>query len=107
MRLRICNLVMTPAGKPREAIDMYLHNQDWDSAMRVAEQYDPTAIMDIFTAQAAAAAAAGQYQLAESLFLKAKRPEAALAMYREAGQWQSALRLAEAYMPTKIQVGAG
>ena len=83
---------------------MYLHTQDWDAAMRVAEQCDPTAITDILTAQAAAAAAAGQYQTAESLFLKAKRPEAALAMYREAGQWQPALRLAEAYMPGKLQV---
>ena len=44
-------LITAAAGKPREAIDMYMHNQDWDAAMRVAEQYDPTAVMDIFTAQ--------------------------------------------------------
>ncbi|WIA40104.1 hypothetical protein OEZ86_013511 [Tetradesmus obliquus] len=91
------------AGKPREAIDMYLHNQDWDAAMRVAEQSDPTAVMDILAAQASAAAAAQQFPLAESLYLKAKRPEGALAMYRQAGQWQQALRLAEAYLPGKIQ----
>lgn len=30
---------------------MYLHNQDWDAAMRVAEQSDPTAVMDILAAQ--------------------------------------------------------
>jgi hypothetical protein len=54
--------------------------------------------------QASAAAAAQQFPLAESLYLKAKRPEAALAMYRQAGQWQQALRLAEAYLPGKIQV---
>lgn len=102
--LRLLVDAATAAGKPREAIDMYLHNHDWDAAMRVAEQYDPTAIMDILTAQATAAAEANQYQLAESLYLKAKRPEAALAMFREAGQWQSALRLAEAYLPAKIQV---
>jgi intraflagellar transport protein 172 len=55
-------------------------------------------------AQATAAAAAQQFPLAESLYLKAKRPEGALAMYRQAGQWQQALRLAEAYLPGKIQV---
>jgi len=91
-------------GKPREAIDMYIHTQDWDAAMRVAEQCDPTAVMDIFSAQATAAAAANQYQFAETLFLKAKRPEAALNMYKEAGQWQAAIRLAEAYLPGKLQV---
>jgi phosphohistidine phosphatase SixA len=26
-------------------------------------------------------------------------------MYREAGQWQAALKLAEAYLPSKVQVG--
>jgi hypothetical protein len=30
---------------------MYLHNQDWEAAMRVAEQSDPTAVMDILAAQ--------------------------------------------------------
>jgi hypothetical protein len=56
--------------------------------------------------QASAAAAAQQFPLAESLYLKAKRPEGALAMYRQAGQWQQALRLAEAYLPGKIQVSS-
>jgi intraflagellar transport protein 172 len=55
--------------------------------------------------QAAAAAQEQQWQLAESFFLKAKRPDAAIATYREAGQWQAALKLAEAYSPNLIQVG--
>ena len=37
--------------KPREAIDMYLHQQDWNSAMRVAEQYDPASMSDVLVAQ--------------------------------------------------------
>lgn len=56
------------------------------------------------TQQASAAAAAEQYDLAESLYLKAKRPEGALAMYRHAARWQDALRIAEAYLPGKLQV---
>lgn len=56
--------------------------------------------------QAAAAVNAQQYQVAESFFLKAKRPDAALAMYRDAGQWQAALKLAEAYLPNSVQVHA-
>jgi hypothetical protein len=39
------------AGKPREAIDMYLHNQDWPAAMRVAERCEPGAVDDIYLAQ--------------------------------------------------------
>jgi hypothetical protein len=40
------------AGKPQEAIDMHTHNQDWEAAMRVAEQYDPPAVQNIFMMQA-------------------------------------------------------
>lgn len=54
--------------------------------------------------QAAATAGAQQWQEAEGFFLKAKRPDAALAMYREAGQWQAAIKLAEAYLPNSVQV---
>lgn len=39
------------AGKPREAIDMYLHNQDWAAAMRVADRCEPGAVDDIHLAQ--------------------------------------------------------
>ena len=34
-------------GKPREAIDMYVHQQDWAAALRVADLCDPAAMPDI------------------------------------------------------------
>lgn len=40
------------ANKPKEAIDMYLHNQDWNSAMRVAEAHDPASVPDVLVAKA-------------------------------------------------------
>lgn len=46
----VCSLLCHP-GKPREAIDMYLHNQDWAAAMRVAEWCDQAAYDDIYLAQ--------------------------------------------------------
>ncbi|KAF5830572.1 intraflagellar protein IFT172 [Dunaliella salina] len=51
------------ASKPREAVDMYIHNCDWDAAMHVAEAYDPPSMSDIMLAQAAAAAETQQHQL--------------------------------------------
>ena len=44
------------AGKPREAIDMFIHQQDWVSATRVAEIYEPAALPDVSVAQEAAEA---------------------------------------------------
>ncbi len=39
------------AGAPREAIDMWLHAQRWEDALRIAETHDPSTIPDIFVAQ--------------------------------------------------------
>mmetsp|Transcript_26109 Transcript_26109/g.57041 ORF Transcript_26109/g.57041 Transcript_26109/m.57041 type:complete len:1764 (+) Transcript_26109:195-5486(+) len=91
------------AQKPKEAVDMYIHNQDWDSGMRVAEQYDPASVSDVLIAQARSAIERKQYQLAEAMYLKAKRPELALKMFRDAGMWHDALRIAEDYLPGKVQ----
>jgi len=50
-----------------------------------------------------ACARACRAQAAESLFLKAKRPEAALKMYKDARMWHDALRLAEDWnLPNKV-----
>jgi intraflagellar transport protein 172 len=39
------------ANKAREAIDMYLHQQDWERALQVAEQHDPAAASDVYVQQ--------------------------------------------------------
>jgi intraflagellar transport protein 172 len=87
------------ASKPKEAIDMYLHQHDWENAVRVAERYDPSAIADIFIAQAKLKVDAAEYRAAEELYLNASRPELALAMYQEHELWQEASRLAQLHLP--------
>ncbi|RYH28435.1 hypothetical protein EON65_12160 [archaeon] len=87
------------ASKPKEAIDMYVHQQDWVSAVRVAEQYEPAAISDIYIAQAKLIAETGDYHKAEELYLAASRPELALEMYTEKELWQEASRLAQLHLP--------
>ncbi|GBG75311.1 hypothetical protein CBR_g19943 [Chara braunii] len=61
------------ADKPREAIDMYIHQQDWASATHVAEAYDPSSISDIQVAQARLMIGLKEYAKAEALFLKVPR----------------------------------
>lgn len=61
------------AGKPKEACDMYMHNQDWDAAMRIAERYDPTMVSDILVAQARVAAERKQWLPAEVRALQSSR----------------------------------
>ena len=90
------------ASKPREAIDMYVHQQAWADAMRVADTYDPSAVPDVYAAQARAAADARDYARAEELFLLGSKPELALAMYQEAAMWPEALALTQRHLPHKL-----
>ena len=39
------------AGKPKEAVLMYVHQQDWDNAQRVAEEHCPESVADVLIGQ--------------------------------------------------------
>ena len=42
------------AGKPKEAIDMYCHQQDWAAALNVANTSDPASVPSICALQVGA-----------------------------------------------------
>ena len=91
------------ADKPREAIEMWVHQQEWDIAQRIAEASDPASVPDVLCAHAKVLAEGRDFGEAEALLLRARRPEVAVRMYKEAGQWDDALRIAEDYLPAKAQ----
>ncbi|CAC5423828.1 IFT172 [Mytilus coruscus] len=91
------------AAKPKEAVLMYVHNQDWDSAQRVAESHDSDSVSDVLVGQARFAFEEKEFAKAESYLLRAQRPELAVKYYRESGMWQDALRVCKEYVPHKLQ----
>ncbi|CAK4705865.1 hypothetical protein LEN26_010812 [Aphanomyces euteiches] len=90
------------ASKPREAVDMYIHQQDWQNAMRVAETNDPASVSDVFIAQARLWVERKELTRAEGFFLNAGKPELALTAYIEAAMWSDAMRLAKRHLPHKL-----
>ncbi len=90
------------ANKPKEAIDMYTHQQDWAAALRVAENYDPRSVSEILVMQAKVAVQNGDFARAEELFLRARKPEAAVAAFKEAGRWPDVLRIAREHLPRDL-----
>ena len=78
---------------------MYMHIEDWPNATRVAETYDPPAIPDVHVQQGKLLIEAKNYAAAEEHFLIASRPELVLDMYREAGMFQEALKIAQTHLP--------
>ncbi|VDD80059.1 unnamed protein product [Mesocestoides corti] len=91
------------SGKPREAVLMYVHNQDWVSAARVANDHDPESVNDVLLGQARIAFGEQDFAQAEALLLRAQRPDMAVRAYRETGHWEDAIRVAQAYLPSKLQ----
>eukprot|EP00049_Salpingoeca_infusionum_P011387 m.198132 g.198132 ORF g.198132 m.198132 type:complete len:1733 (+) comp14914_c0_seq4:203-5401(+) len=90
------------AGRPKEAVLMYVHTQDWDSAQRIAEAHDPDSVSDVLVGQARVAFQSKEYSRAETFLLRAQRPELAVRYYKEAGMWDDAIRLAREYVPGKV-----
>ncbi|XP_046396687.1 intraflagellar transport protein 172 homolog [Ischnura elegans] len=105
------------AGKPREAVLMYMHGHDWENARRIAEQHgghssetkakdgnNTTLLDEVLIAEAGAAFSEGKHQYAESLLLRAGRPDTLLDHYQEAGMWSEALRVCREYIPSKLDM---
>jgi len=90
------------ANKPKEAIDMYIHQHDWINAMRVADTYDPASITDILVAQARVAFERKDYEHAEQFLLRASKPELLVKIYKEARMWADAQRIAREYCPQRL-----
>ncbi|XP_040282805.1 intraflagellar transport protein 172 homolog [Bufo bufo] len=91
------------AGKPKEAVLMYVHNQDWDAAQRVSELYDPDSVGDVLAGQARFAFEQKDFQKAEAFLLRAQRPELAVKHYKEAGMWSDAIRICKEYIPALLE----
>jgi intraflagellar transport protein 172 len=92
----------TAAGKPKEAVLMYVHQQVWDDAQRVAELHCPESVSDVLIGQARVAFDQKNYQKAEGHLLRADRPDLVAKFYKEADMWQDALRIMKDYLPHQL-----
>ncbi|KAJ3030518.1 hypothetical protein HK097_005620, partial [Rhizophlyctis rosea] len=75
------------AGKPKEAILMYIHNEDWEEALRVAEGYEPESVGEVLIGRAKVCFERNDFPKGESLLLRAQRPELAIKFYKDKGMW--------------------
>ncbi|XP_074541957.1 intraflagellar transport protein 172 homolog [Halichoeres trimaculatus] len=90
------------AGKPKEAVLMYIHNKDWASAQRVAEGHDPESVSEVLVGQAKFCFEQNDFQKAEAFLLRAQRPELAVKSYKDADMWSDAMRICKEYLPNKL-----
>ncbi|XP_043526195.1 intraflagellar transport protein 172 homolog, partial [Frieseomelitta varia] len=89
------------AGRTMEAVQMYIHTRDWEAAEDVAQSINQDAVAQVLIARAGEAAEAQDYSLAETLLLRAHKPEMIIEHYKKAGMWSEALRVCREYLPSQ------
>jgi intraflagellar transport protein 172 len=87
------------ANRATEAINMYEHQGDFTSALRVARQYDPASVTTILISQANGFVKRGELQKAELAYLAGGKPELAVKAYIETGMKNDAVRVAKDHAP--------
>mmetsp|Transcript_43825 Transcript_43825/g.127597 ORF Transcript_43825/g.127597 Transcript_43825/m.127597 type:complete len:803 (-) Transcript_43825:142-2550(-) len=87
------------ANKPKEAIDMYVHQRDWVSAMRVAENHHRDSIKEVMVHQAKDMVDQNNLPAAESLFIQAGKPELAVQAYSQKRMINEAARVCKKHCP--------
>eukprot|EP00932_Pfiesteria_piscicida_P003605 SRR837773.13511.p2 GENE.SRR837773.13511~~SRR837773.13511.p2 ORF type:complete len:553 (-),score=239.92 SRR837773.13511:670-2187(-) len=87
------------AKKPKEAIDMYVHQHDFTSAMRVAENYDRDSVKEVHVAHAKELVDQNNLQGAENLFIQAGKPEMAVQAYCTKRMANEAVRVCKKHCP--------
>lgn len=73
------------AEKPKEAVLMYIHNENWINALRVAESYEPSTVPEVLQAQAAQCFKNKEFSEFEVLLLRAQVPELIVQKYKSEG----------------------
>ncbi|XP_014206099.1 intraflagellar transport protein 172 homolog [Copidosoma floridanum] len=89
------------AGKAMEAVQMYVHTRDWQAAEDVAQNHCPEGLTQVLVAKASEAVEARDFAGAESLLLRAHKPEIIIDHYKNAGMWSEAMRVCREYLPTQ------
>ncbi|KAE9551982.1 hypothetical protein FO519_004806 [Halicephalobus sp. NKZ332] len=90
------------SGRAREAVLMYMHNQDWDSAERLAEENCKDVLEDVYIAQARSAMEKGEHEKVESYLLRANKADLIVKYYRDREMWQDALRVSKEFLPDSL-----
>uniref|UniRef100_A0A8D8X160 Intraflagellar transport protein 172 homolog n=1 Tax=Cacopsylla melanoneura TaxID=428564 RepID=A0A8D8X160_9HEMI len=90
------------ANKPKEAISMYVHNQDWENAERIANEHDPSSIGDILLNQSKFEFENENFSKFETLLLRAHKVDLIIEKYKMNRMWNDALRVCGEYVPSKL-----
>ncbi|EFP04115.1 CRE-OSM-1 protein [Caenorhabditis remanei] len=86
-------------NKPELAVEMFIRDNDWAAAERIAKEHCTNLLPEVYTGQARRAIEEGDHLRAETFLLRANKPDIILRYFVENGMWPDALRIAQHYLP--------
>jgi intraflagellar transport protein 172 len=87
------------ANQVQEVIQMYEHIGDYQSALRISRQHDPSSVVNIYFNQGKHFLISKEYVKAEICFVNAKQAEYMVKIYIQERNFPSALKFASKYAP--------
>lgn len=90
------------ANQLQEVIQMYEHIRDYQSALRIARQHDPSSVTAIYTRQGEYFLNMSDFSKAEVCFVNAKQPENMIRAYYKIKNFDAAEKFASKYCPQMV-----
>ncbi|GKT28928.1 Intraflagellar transport protein 172 homolog, partial [Aduncisulcus paluster] len=90
------------AKKPREAVLMWIHVGDFESAMRVASDHCPSSVQEVKVAEAEELIRSGDVGGGARLLVQANKAHEAVIVLKESHMWSAALAVAKAHVPHMV-----
>ncbi|XP_031768664.2 intraflagellar transport protein 172 homolog [Galleria mellonella] len=101
--LRRAEQIYIGLGEPDEAISMYKDASQYEAMLRLVAAHRSSLLEATRRHVAQALHASGDLRAAENYYIQADDWKSAIQMYRSAGQWEGAERVARAHAPSAVQ----
>ncbi|KAM3966306.1 intraflagellar transport protein Oseg2 [Aphomia sociella] len=102
-QLRKAEQIYIGLGEPDEAISMYKDASQYEAMLRLVAAHRSSLLEATRRHVAQALHASGDLRAAENYYIQADDWKSAIQMYRTAGQWEGAERVARAHAPSAVQ----
>ncbi|CAB3251420.1 unnamed protein product [Arctia plantaginis] len=102
-QLRKAEQIYIGLGEPDEAISMYKEVSQYEAMLRLVAVHRSSLLEATRRHVAQALHASGDLRAAENYYIQADDWKSAIQMYRSAGQWEGAERVARAHAPSGVQ----
>lgn len=91
------------AGRPKEVIDMYIHQNQFDKAHKIAKLHCSQETSNVIIKEAEFYSESGNKDRAKELYLSLHRPDLVLEMYKNESNWAKCIEFSQVHFPSRLK----